>query len=711
MTHTLEADVALIHIAGGGARITPPPGTLAQTAPRRAARGRRDEMLFVNLCLVPQQATHPGLPDHLARLIAQAYFGTPGSVTYALREAASAFNDHVVDTNKREVEDMQFQGHMMTGVLREGNLYLAQCGIGQAIVVRPGQVTRLTSEEAANRPIGVSLTPHVSYHHLEVNPGDLLILTTSPPPIWSDATLSGLSSLDPAQAVDRLGAASSHDLSGVLVRIVPYGEATTKLEMPAAPRPSPTEVRRATQTTSRVQRKPSVDVTQRALASSSELLNTVKHTFRTWFASATHAVSSLIVRMAPGLTEPSWVRTSPPGLLAITAVAVPLLVVTIAAVVYFGRGKREQFQAYLDQASAAIQVAQTKSNPEDARSDWDTALHALDLAAAYDQNQEADDLRQVTQDALDALDLIVRLDFHTVVGGGFGPEAHITALAASATDLYVLDAAHQIVRRAWGTPERGYEIDKTFECLSGPDSFPEMGVPVDIVIQAQPGALGVEGMVAVDQDGTLLYCAPDRQPALAQLTPPDVGWGRIQAIDVFDESLYVIDTENNAIYIYDATGGLFSGNPSLYFVEEVPKLSGAIDLAMAQDELFILHADGRLDRCRRKHEPTSATTFRIRVECDDDLRFQDERPGYEATTHIPGAIPVEMAYSAPPEPSIFFLDSFNNSVFHYSMRLIYQGQYMSLQPFDEEISALTLGPPNDLFIAVGEQVYHSQPSR
>ena len=127
--------------------------------------------------------------------------------------------------------------------------------------------------------------------------------------------------------------------------------------------------------------------------------------------------------------------------------------------------------------------------------------------------------------------------------------------------------------------------------------------------------------------------------------------------------------------------------------------------------MFILHADGRLDRCRRKHEPTSATTFRIRVECDDDLRFQDERPGYEATTHIPGAIPVEMAYSAPPEPSIFFLDSFSNSVFHYSMRLIYQGQYMSLQPFDEEISALTLGPPNDLFIAVGEQVYHSQPSR
>ena len=47
MVHTLEADIALLHIAGGGARITPPPGTLAQTAPRRAARGRKEEMLLI----------------------------------------------------------------------------------------------------------------------------------------------------------------------------------------------------------------------------------------------------------------------------------------------------------------------------------------------------------------------------------------------------------------------------------------------------------------------------------------------------------------------------------------------------------------------------------------------------------------------------------------------------------------------------------------
>jgi hypothetical protein len=711
MVHTLEADVALLHVAGGGARVTPPPGTLAQTAPRRAARGRREDMLFITLGLISPRSSPPGLIDHLAQLTAQAYYGTPGSVTYALREAAAIFNDHILDANEGEDEVMYLQGHMMAGVLRGRDVYIAQCGIGQAIIVRPGQVTRLSSEEAANRPLGSTLAPYVRYSHLEVNAGDLLILTTSPPPIWSDATLSGLSSLDPAQAVDRLVAASGHDLTGLLARIVPYGKATDAVQRPPIRRPARVEIERPPQAAQAIRRKPSGEIARRTFESTNQFLSSAKRIFRGWLASLSNALMAMITRLAPGLAEPPQVGAFPPGLMAATAVAVPLLVVTIAAVAYFGRGRREQFQDYYAQAYTAVLTAQTKPDPNQAREDWAEALRLLDMSETYGHSQEADDLRELVQGALDTIDLVVRLDFRTVVSGGFGPDAHITALAASATDLYVLDATHQIIRHAWGAPERGYEIDKNFNCLNGEDSFPEMSTPVDIVIQTQPGALGVEGLVAVDQDGTLLYCAPDRQPALAQLTPPDIGWGLIQAIDVFSGSLYVMDSETNAVYIYDAAGGLFSGNPEMYFVEEVRDLGGAIDLAMAQDELIILYADGKLDRCRRKFEPDMEGKSRIRVECDEELYFEDDRPGREATTHIPGAVPVDMAYSAPPEPSLFFLDSLSNSVFHYSMRLVYQGQYFPMEAFDGEITALTLGPPNDLFIAVGDHVYHAQPHR
>jgi hypothetical protein len=127
--------------------------------------------------------------------------------------------------------------------------------------------------------------------------------------------------------------------------------------------------------------------------------------------------------------------------------------------------------------------------------------------------------------------------------------------------------------------------------------------------------------------------------------------------------------------------------------------------------MLILYQDGRLDRCRRAVENTLAGGSKISVECDVDQRFTDDRPGYEPSATLPGAPPLSMVYSPPPEPSLFFLVGEDNTVFHYSMRLVYQGQYKPNTPFDSPISALTIGPPKDLYIGVGSQVYYAQPVR
>jgi hypothetical protein len=39
---------------------------------------------------------------------------------------------------------------------------------------------------------------------------------------------------------------------------------------------------------------------------------------------------------------------------------------------------------------------------------------------------------------------------------------------------------------------------------------------------------------------------------------------------------------------------------------------------------------------------------------------------------------------------------------------VYQGQVIPEPTIEARVSALTLGPPNDLFIAAGDQVYYSQ---
>jgi hypothetical protein len=417
----------------------------------------------------------------------------------------------------------------------------------------------------------------------------------------------------------------------------------------------------------------------------------------------------LVARLAPGLAEPSRVGSFTPGVLIGTAVAVPLVVVAIASVVYLRRGRSEQFRSNLTQAQAAVVAAQFKPAGEDTRADWERALYWLDQAAKYGSSADASTLRQQVNDALDQVNLIIRLDFQPAVSGGFGAQAHITRIAASATDIYAYDDAQQTIWHAWATG-RGYEIDREFECL-GSGTGPALGNIVDIVVQPPPGALGSEGVVAVDDAGKLMYCSPGKHPAFGTLATPDIGWGRIQAVDELNERLYVLDPVGNAIWIYDASDGLFTGGPTFYFAEAVPRLKDAIDLAVTQDEMLILYQDGRLDRCRRSVENPLAGGSKIVVECDTDQRFTDDRPGHEPSATLPGAPPLSMVYSPPPEPSLFFLVGQDNTIFHYSMRLVYQGQYKSNDPFDAPISAMTIGPPKDLYIGVGSQVYYTQPTR
>ncbi len=69
-----------------------------------------------------------------------------------------------------------------------------------------------------------------------------------------------------------------------------------------------------------------------------------------------------------------------------------------------------------------------------------------------------------------------------------------------------------------------------------------------------------------------------------------------------------------------------------------------------------------------------------------------------------------VTYSPPPEPSLFFLDSVAGVVFHYSVRLAYQGQYVPTPELPQAPLDLAVGPPRDLYLIVGNQIYFAQPT-
>ena len=689
MPPSLEADVALIHIAGGDARVSAPPGTLAQTPPRRAARGRGDDMLFVTLATSSGQPGAPSPLDSLARQAAQTFFGTPGTITAALREAATDVNQRLLQENQREAASSHLEGRLMAGVLRGNDLYLAQVGSGLGVLVRPGQITRFASEEAAARPLGVAVAPNVRFHHAQVGAGDILLLSASPSASWSDGTLAGLAGLEAAQAVERLVAGSHQDLTGLLIRV------TSPSVSPARAAVSPPAIVGTVRSRGRapgaegrpggLRRQPTP--TSRAVG---RALATITLPFQ--------AIARGLTRMFPSLAPSSSTSGMSSGLLAATAVAVPLVVVALVTVVYLRRGRTEQYRQFLSQAQTAVVAAQLKPSLEEARPEWEAADQWLNQADAYGHGPEAQALREEVRQALDQLDNIARLEFAPAVGGGFGPRARLRAVAATANDLYVFDESIPEIYHAWFTG-RGYEIDREFQCLKALQPGFEPARIVDVLVQPEPGALGAQGIVAIDGTGSLIYCAPGSPPATGQLTPPDTGWGKIQAVDLSGDNLLVLDPKANQVWLYAAADGLFVGTPAIYFTEVIQSLSHAVDLAATQDELILLHDDGLVDLCRRPQEKAPDGSLRIRVECETAL---DPAPGETTLTSV--------VYSPPPEPSLFFLDEEKRRVYQYSLRLVYQALFIPTPGLTETPVDLAVGPPHDLFLVAGDQVFFAQPS-
>ncbi len=703
MPRAFEADVALLHIAAGSLRLTPPPGSLAQVPPRRPARGRAEDLYFVTLATGAGQPVTSGLADHLAHLAARIFYATPGAITAALREAAGEVNDHLLNLVRSSGEAID--GSLLQGVLRGRDLYVAQCGAGQALLVRGPQITRLMSADAERKPLGQTAAPFLSFQHIEVAPDDLVILTASTGlSVWADNLLSSLSELTPEQALERMGANASLDISGVFFRIAAPGQVAVEPLPAAVAEPHPLEDGIGRRPATARGRRSQVHARPHAAADAPSTLGIAfaQASQRTRAAGEAIALTATrwLSRLAPGLAEPTRPGMFPPSLLAGTAIAVPLFVVALVTLVYFRSGRQEQLQDYLLQAQAAVITAKLEANPQVALVAWDQAADLLVQAARYGDSQDLQILQTEVQTERDKLKLVYRTEFYPVVSGGFGSAARPAALAASTTDLYVLDTGNETVWHTWSTG-RGFEIDRDFDCY-GTVNVADFTQPVDLALQSAPGALGTEGVVLVDVDGTVMYCAPGITPVVTQLGQPEVGWRGIRAIDVFKDRLYVLDPGANVIWAYDASDGLFSGSPGRYLGDSAPDLTDAIDLEMAQDELFILHADGQLTRCRG----TSGS-----IQSEEGMKFQDDRPEFEATDRIPDTQPLAMVYAPPPEPSLYFLDALSGDVAHYSMRLIYQGRYVAEPELNGEPTAITFGPPGDLFIAVGSQVYFAQPQR
>jgi hypothetical protein len=415
--------------------------------------------------------------------------------------------------------------------------------------------------------------------------------------------------------------------------------------------------------------------------------------------------NAMLRRVLPeGTLRPDTPMRIPDRMLMAIAILLPIIIAVGVGVVYIQRGRNQQYQDYLDRARLEAGLARTSADQLAAKPHWETALQWLTQAdRVYPGQADSVALHREAQAAVDVVDNVQRLNLQELVPAGFGSGAQITQLVVQGTEVYALDSSRQAVYRATLGTDNKYAIDRNFQCQLGVVGSVVIKRIVAITWLDTPNIVGEPALMALDVDGHLMYCKPDGTPPEAStLIEPDSGWKTPKGIQLYADRLYVFDPGSNDIWSYDRVGGVFSERPKSYFTGQVLDLSNATTFTIAQGEIYILRADGRLTYCTRD-VATSQTN------CIENSLFSDSRPGHASGDHLDdvrGA--VGLFYDPPPEPSLYLVDSASSGVYQLSLKLVLQKVFKSGSVLPGPITSVAIGPNKEVYISSGNNVYWSR---
>jgi hypothetical protein len=385
------------------------------------------------------------------------------------------------------------------------------------------------------------------------------------------------------------------------------------------------------------------------------------------------------------------------------AILIPLMVVTIASVVYLRYGRSQQYETYLRQAQEMQAQALTLTNPVEERQAWENVLLSVDIAESHRKTSDTATIRQTAESNLDKLLGITRMQFNPAFSSNLGIE--ISRMAANETDLYVLNAATGEAIHAQATTNgRGFQIDTTFSCKPGVYGKYTVGALVDILTLPALNSINAT-LLGIDAGGNLLYCAPGQVAQAIPLPPPDTNWGRVTAFTLDGGNLYVLDSSARAVWVYNGKDGTFLDRPYFFFGGQTPEKQDVIDLVISGDDLYLLHADGHLSTCSYSRIESKPTR------CQDPTPLVNPFAAYQGADLFASAHFTQMLFTALPNQSILLLDADTQGVLRFAPRTLeLQSQFRpttgSANPIPAgTVGAIAVGPNHILYLAVNGQVY------
>lgn len=602
----LQAITGQLYIVGGQVvGDTAAPGMAAQPAPRKAARGREHDFLFVHLSLDQANAESNTLTQELLQTVISHYYQTTGGAMSALRRAIAHINDLLLRWNVSHTGQSR-DGAITCVVLREDELYVVQVGPALAYLGRNFGVERLPAETAERpTPLGRSASLDFRMGHYRLQPGDMLLL--------ADPSMVALptAAIQPA-LVDtevEIGLNELQDLVGkgsARLLLVEFSD-EPPLEFPEADRAP-----RRLSASKLLEALPTNPLPQRE--SGEPLVNReqVEQSARQATAQAAMGLARFtggLSRMLKTLRPPRDPQEPPVNvaLYATLAILIPILVAAIVTSVFLQRGRVAEFSQLRQEIDQTLIQAQAAEDEPSQRTYYNQVLL---LAARADTIRPADPTiasqRNSATNALDRLDNVTRLTAALLYT--YPETSNLTALALRPPynlngDIFVLDSgASQVLRHTSDPLTLAFTAEQPERILFSGQVVQSHTVGQVVSLMWRPRGTSVtrDGLAMLDSRGQLITYYTNFGETRATPFGLASNWRTPLSMKGFNERVYVLDSDAQQVWRYYPEGDALQiqeDAPAIEFVDP-PNLSLAVDFAINQEDgsVLMLYSDGHLRR-------------------------------------------------------------------------------------------------------------------
>lgn len=741
---SIEPTVSTLRYVEGSALDTAAPLAGVLAPPAKVARGRQDERLF--FFFDPTGAATLDLSRGVREVVAEAYWSTVGSVTAALRRAASLTNQYLFEHNLNSGPSKRCYGGLSCAVVRQNDLFLLQAGPAWTCILHADKLRFFPGGEKLAH-LGIGPVADVRLNHVFAANGDTLLMAS--PALLREAGKDGLlrelSRDEVSSIVAELGHLGAEvDFTALIARWQPAvrtevskpqelrqaggsdalsrvpkvsprrhepieQEPRTVKEKTVGPKPA-AEKRTPVRERGTPERKLAIDVGKRLRAD----FQSVAHALEgVWHAVAAvgagvvalgrwlfGAAATTVRSMLPGAgqkTRRRAPRRPPPEenhtVLIALAVAIPVLVIAIVTVAHLSFAAESRVQGVLQEAREEIALAQAAgSDSEEARSHWQAALRRIETAEALQPDDPSTQtLREQARHALDQLDRVRRLTLTQLVD--FGSKNVGRRLVIGGQALFVLDS-----RDGWGArvgmervDERvGSQDAQVLVRIGQPVEGNEVGQLVDCAWVDAEGGRQSSGLLILERGGELISYDPawgseSGSPQLARLQLSAPLPERPIAVGTYEGQFYVLDGAESGgqIWRYRPQANAYPRPPEPYFAT-VPdnRLQNAVDMAI-DGHIYLLYEDGTVDKF-----------------------LGGERQPFEVQG-VPGGLGEVAGFAVDPEGSgvVYVADRSNNRIVELHPDGRFKAQFRADGAF-EALEAVAVGEGNERLYALdGGQLY------